>query len=52
MDVGILDGNKIYVVSFYAELLKYPTYLLTIQKMIDSLEIVNPTSSDNPKQTI
>jgi hypothetical protein len=52
MDVGILDGNKIYVVSFYAELSKYPTYLLTIQKMIDSLEIVNPTSSDNPKQTI
>jgi eukaryotic-like serine/threonine-protein kinase len=52
MDVGILDGNKIYVVSFYAELSKYPTYLLTIQKMIDSLEIVNPTSSDNPKHTI
>lgn len=52
MDVGILDGNKIYVISFYAELSKYPTYLLTIQKMIDSLEIVNPTSSDNPKQTM
>jgi hypothetical protein len=52
MDVGILDGNKIYVVSYFAELSKYPTYLLTIQKMIDSLEIVNPTSSDNPKQTI
>jgi eukaryotic-like serine/threonine-protein kinase len=52
MDVGILDGNKIYVVSFYAELSKYHTYLLTIQKMIDSLEIVNPTSSDNPKQTM
>lgn len=52
MDVGILDGNKIYVVSYFAELSKYPTYLLTIQKMIDSLEIVNPTSSDNPKQTM
>ena len=52
MDVGILDGNKICVVSFYAELSKYPTYLPTIQKMIDSLEILNPTSSDNPKQTI
>ena len=52
MDVGILDGNKIYVISYFAELSKYPTYLLTIQKMIDSLEIVNPTSSDNPKQTI
>jgi hypothetical protein len=51
MDIGILNGNKIYVVTFYAELSKYPTYLPTIQKMIDSLEIVNPTSSDNPKQT-
>jgi len=51
MDIGILNGNKIYVVTFYAELSKYPTYLLTIQKMIDSLEIVNPTSSNNPKQT-
>ena len=52
MDVGVLDGNKIYVISYFAELSKYPTYLLTIQKMIDSLEIVNPTSSDNPKQTM
>ncbi|MBV9178479.1 MAG: hypothetical protein JO297_15745 [Nitrososphaeraceae archaeon] len=51
MDIGILNGNKIYVVTFYAELSKYPTYLPTIQKMIDSLEIGNPTSSDNPKQT-
>lgn len=51
MDIGILNGNKIYVVTFYAELSKYPTYLPTIQKMIDSLEIVNPASSDNPKQT-
>jgi hypothetical protein len=51
MDIGILNGNKIYVVTFYAELSKYPTYLPTIQKMIDSLEIVNPTSSYNPKQT-
>jgi hypothetical protein len=50
MDIGILNGNKIYVVTFYAELSKYPTYLPTIQKMIDSLEIVNPTSSYNPKQ--
>ena len=51
MDIGILNGNKIYVVTFYAELSKYPTYLPTIQKMIDSLEIGNPTSFDNPKQT-
>jgi hypothetical protein len=51
MDIGILNGNKIYVITFYAELSKYPTYLLTIQKMIDSLEIVNSTSSNNLKQT-
>ena len=34
-----MNGNRVYVISHYAELSKYSTYLPTIQKMIDSLQI-------------
>ena len=39
MDIGLLNGDKIYVLSFLADPPKFWSYLPTIQKMIDSFEI-------------
>ena len=39
IDIGTTSGNKLYVISYFAEPAKFSLYLPTIQKMIDSLEI-------------
>ncbi len=39
IDIGITTGDKVYVISYFAEPAKFPYYLPIMQKMIDSLEI-------------
>ncbi|MDQ6668774.1 MAG: hypothetical protein M3Y53_11205 [Thermoproteota archaeon] len=41
MDIGMTNGDKVYVLSYLAEPAKFLFYLPTIQKMIDSFEIPN-----------
>jgi hypothetical protein len=41
MDIGIRNGDKVYILSYLAETAKFSLYLPTIQKMIDSFEIQN-----------
>jgi hypothetical protein len=41
MDIGMTNGDKVYVLSYLAEPAKFLFYLPTIQKMIDSFEIQN-----------
>ena len=41
MDIGIRNGDKVYILSYLAEPAKFSLYLPTIQKMIDSFEIQN-----------
>jgi hypothetical protein len=47
--VGIIKGNKLYTIGFLAKPHQYQIYLPTIQKMIDSFEILN---SENTIKTI
>ena len=41
MDIGMTNGDKVYVLSYLAEPAKFLFYLPTMQKMIDSFEIPN-----------
>jgi hypothetical protein len=41
MDIGMTNGDKVYVLSYLADPAKFLRYLPTIQKMIDSFEIQN-----------
>jgi hypothetical protein len=41
MDIGMTNGDKVYVLSYLAEPAKFLFYLPTIQKMIDSFGIPN-----------
>jgi serine/threonine-protein kinase len=45
MLVWTVKSDKVYIMSYNAEAARYPTYLSTIQKMIDSFEITNSTAS-------
>jgi serine/threonine-protein kinase len=46
MDIGtVSDDDRIYVMSYYAESAKYSKYLPTIQKMIESFEIISSTTT-------
>jgi hypothetical protein len=47
MQVWAIKDNKVYTISFAAEVSKYSTYLPTVQKMIDSFEFINSTSGVN-----
>jgi DNA-binding beta-propeller fold protein YncE len=40
MEIGTIISNKAYFIEYFAEAEKYDTYLPTIQKMIDSFEII------------
>jgi hypothetical protein len=41
MDIGMTNGDKVYVLSYLADPAKFLFHLPTIQKMIDSFEIQN-----------
>ena len=41
MQVWVLSGDKIYVLTYTSEASLYPTYLPIIQKMIQSVELKN-----------
>jgi hypothetical protein len=41
MDIGVPNGDKVFVLSYLADPAKFSFYLPTIQKMIDSFEIEN-----------
>ena len=41
MDIGVPNGDKVFVLSFLADPAKFSFYLPTIQKMIDFFEIEN-----------
>jgi hypothetical protein len=41
MDIGMTNGDKVYVLSYLADPAKFLSYLPTIQRMIDSFEIQN-----------
>jgi PsbP-like protein len=41
MDIGMENGDKVYILSYLAEPSKFFRYLPTIQKMVDSFEIQN-----------
>jgi len=41
MDIGVTNGDKVFVLSYLADQAKFSFYLPTIQKMIDSFEIEN-----------
>ena len=46
MDIGtISNDNRVYIISYYAEPVKYCRYLPTIQRMIDSFEIINSSTT-------
>ena len=39
-DVAMINGNKAYIITYNAEASKYSSYLPTVQKMIESFEII------------
>lgn len=45
MLVWTVKSDKVYIISYNAEAARYSTYLPTIQKMIDSFEITNSTTT-------
>jgi hypothetical protein len=45
MLVWTVKSDKVYIMSYNAEANRYSTYLPTIQKMIDSFEITNSTTT-------
>jgi hypothetical protein len=40
MDIWTLQDDKVYIINYLAETRKYSSYLPTIQKMVDSFEII------------
>jgi eukaryotic-like serine/threonine-protein kinase len=40
MDIWTIKDNKAYIINYLAETGKYTSYLPTIQKMVDSFEII------------
>ena len=52
VDIGTAMGNKLYVISYFAEPTKLPLYLPTIQKMIDSLEIEKKNVSNQSSNLV
>jgi hypothetical protein len=45
MLVWTVKSDKVYIISYNAEAARYSTYLPTIQKMIDSFEMTNSTTT-------
>ena len=45
MLVWTVKGNNVYTISFNSEAAKYATYLPVVQKMINTFEIENSTST-------
>jgi len=45
MNVYITNGNNVYILTYFASLSRYPVYLPIIQKMIDSFQIKNVSST-------
>jgi hypothetical protein len=39
MEIGMIVGDKVYVIQYIADAPRYADYLPTVQKMIDSLVI-------------
>ena len=40
MDIWTIKDDRVYVINYIVETEKYSSYLPTIQKMVDSFEIV------------
>ena len=47
MQVWVLGGDKIYMITYSSEASLYPTYLPIIQKMIQSFELKSSTTASN-----
>ena len=45
MLVWTVKGNIVYTISFNSEAAKYPTYVPIVQKMINTFEIANSTTT-------
>jgi eukaryotic-like serine/threonine-protein kinase len=45
MLVWTVKGNNVYAISFNSEAAKYPTYVPIVQKMINTFEIANSTTT-------
>jgi eukaryotic-like serine/threonine-protein kinase len=40
-DIGVKDLDKVYIISYSAQLLEYQTYVSSIQKMIESFHVIS-----------
>ncbi len=40
-DIGVKDHDKVYIISYSAQLLEYQTYVSAIQKMIESFHVIS-----------